>query len=80
MADARVSPAARAHANQLKRYWARGEGAGKWTTFRELRAHLAKYVPAHMLDGEAANIYHMRYGKWPGGRGGRSGGGKGNRG
>lgn len=66
MADARVSPAARHHANQLKRYWAFGEGSAKWATFRELRRHLAKYVPPRELDGLTANIYHMRYGRWPG--------------
>lgn len=67
MADARVSPAAAAHAAQLKRYWAYGEGSGKWLTFRQLRRLLAKYVHnPHTLDGLTANIYHMRFGRWPG--------------
>lgn len=66
MADARVSPAAAHHAAQLKRYWARGEGAAKWATFTELRRVVAKYVPAHELNGFCANVYHMRYGRWPG--------------
>lgn len=57
-------------ANRLKRYWAFGEGAAKWRGFRELRELLRKYVPKRELDGLTANIYHMRYGVWPGrGRG-----------
>lgn len=81
MADARVSPAAAAHAAQLKHYWAHGDGAAKWATWTELRRHLAKYVPKHMLDGETTNIYRMRYGHMPphGGQGGNRGSGRGKR-
>lgn len=53
-------------AARLKRYWAFGEGAARWTTFTELRAVLKKYVPAPELDGLTASIYHLRYGVWPG--------------
>lgn len=55
---------------RLKRYWAYGPGAAKWKTsatpFRTLREQLRKYVPARMLDGLTANIYHMALGRWPG--------------
>lgn len=78
MADARVSPAAAAHAAQLKHYWAHGDGAAKWATWTELHRLLSKYVhrPGE-LDGLTTNIYRMRYGHMPphGGRGGNRGGG-----
>lgn len=74
MADARVSPAARAHANELKRYWAHGDGAAKWATWTELHRLLSKYVqrPGE-LDGLTTNIYRMRYGRMPphSGKGGK---------
>jgi hypothetical protein len=74
MADARVSPAAAAHARQLKRYWATGDGAAKWATWTELRRLLAKYVQnPHELDGLTRNVYVMRYGHEPP----HGGGGKG---
>jgi hypothetical protein len=67
VADARIDPVAKHHADQLKRYWAHGDGAARWTTFRELRVLLAAHgVPPKELDGETANIYHMRFGRWPG--------------
>lgn len=53
-------------AGRLKLYWASGPGSAKWSTFRELRALLRKYVPKRELDGLTANIYHLRYGVWPG--------------
>lgn len=53
-------------ARRLRTYWARGAGRAKWNTFRELRNHLRKYVPAHMLNGLTANIYKQAKGTWPG--------------
>jgi hypothetical protein len=57
-------------AAKLRSYWAHGEGRAKWNTFRELRNHLRKYVPKHMVDGLTANIYKLARGTWPGRRGG----------
>ncbi|MBC8092476.1 MAG: 2'-5' RNA ligase family protein [Pseudonocardia sp.] len=54
-------------ARRLRTYWAKGAGRAKWDTFRELRRQLAsKGVPAQMLNGLTANIYHAAKGEWPG--------------
>lgn len=54
----------------LMDYWAAGPGLAKWATsptpFRTLRALLSKYVPANMLDGLTANLYHRVFNRWPG--------------
>lgn len=68
MASARVNPVAAHHAEQLKRWWATGDGAGRWATWYELRRQLAEEIkgmrPAE-LDGLTDNIYVMRYHKQP---------------
>lgn len=68
MASARVSPAARAHAEKLKRWWAFGDGAKRWATWTELHRQLASEIkgmrPAE-LDGLTQNIYRMRYHRNP---------------
>jgi hypothetical protein len=68
MADARVNPAAAAHAHALKRWWATGDGAARWATWYELRRQLAEEIkgmrPAE-LDGLTTNIYRMRYHRMP---------------
>ncbi len=54
-------------ARRLRKYWASGPGRAKWNSFRELRRHLSsKGVPAQMLNGLTANIYHAAKGEWPG--------------
>lgn len=63
-------------AARLRAYWAHGKGLKKWFrgldvagNFRRLRRALAtKHVPARMLDGLTANIYHEATGQWPGRR------------
>lgn len=66
---ATVSPAARAHAEQLKRYWAFGEGAAKWVNnpkpWTTLHALLSKYVHGRTLDGLTDNIYRMVFHRQP---------------
>jgi hypothetical protein len=59
---------------QLADYWLRGKGAARvrWCTrgsFRRARRLLRGKVPAHMLDGTVANLYHRACGRWPGRRG-----------
>lgn len=68
-------------AAKLREYWAHGKGRVKWKPgtpgdFKRLRRRLAKYVPAHMLNGLTANIHKLATGQWPGrGRGhGKAGG------
>lgn len=60
--------------DQLADYWLRGKGAARvrWCTrgaFRRARRLLRGKVPAHMLDGTVANLYHRACGRWPGRRG-----------
>jgi len=56
------------NAEQLKRYWTKGEGLAKWaespTPFRTLVSHLVKYVKDP--EGLAAEYYHAVFGVWPG--------------
>jgi hypothetical protein len=59
---------------QLADYWLRGKGAARvrWCTrgsFRRARRLLRGKVPAEMLDGTVANLYHRACGRWPGRRG-----------
>ena len=59
---------------QLRRYWL-GEGASRWvgsaTPYRTLRRALASEgVPAKMVSGLAARLYHWKFGRWPGKRNG----------
>jgi hypothetical protein len=60
--------------DQLADYWLRGKGAARvrWCTrgaFRRARRLLRGKVPAEMLDGTVANLYHRACGRWPGRRG-----------
>ncbi len=57
--------------DDLADYWIRGEGAAKirWCTegsFERARRALREHVPAPMLDGTVANLFHRACGKWPG--------------
>lgn len=57
--------------DQLADYWLRGKGAARvrWCTrgsFRRARRLLRGKVPAEMLDGTVANLYHRACGRWPG--------------
>lgn len=57
--------------DDLADYWINGEGAAKvrWCTegsFDRARRALREHVPAHMLDGTVANLFHRACGKWPG--------------
>ena len=63
-------------ATRLRNWWAYNRrGRAKWKPgtpgdFKRLRTNLAKYVPAHMLNGLTANIHKLGTGSWPGrGRG-----------
>lgn len=54
----------------LAEYWTTGEGAAKlgpmegW--FNRCRSQLAQYVTPGQLSGMCANLFHRRWGKWPG--------------
>ncbi len=60
-------------ADRLKRYWALGQGRQEWINDPQpytrlvelLRAH---GVPGHEIHGEAANIFLMATGHYPGQR------------
>lgn len=55
---------------QLAEYWTAGEGAVKlgpmegW--FGRCRSNLSHYVSPGQLSGTCANLFHRRWGKWPG--------------
>lgn len=55
---------------QLAEYWTAGEGAVKlgpmegW--FGRCRSQLSNYVSPSQLSGTCANLFHRRWGKWPG--------------
>lgn len=55
---------------RLHAYWTRGEGLAKWKNkphpWRTLRRHLAKYVPAHMLNEVTTRWFHDVFGYYPG--------------
>lgn len=53
-------------ANQLKEYWLRGEGAGRWATWTQLYNHLREHVGDERAKRIAAEWFHERYGYWPG--------------
>lgn len=56
------------NAAKLREYWV-GQHGKKWTKFRQLRRHLAKYVQSsRILNGLTANIYKLATGRWPGAR------------
>lgn len=61
------------NAEQLRRYWTKGEGLVKWADsahpWTTLVAHLAKYVSDP--EGLASEYYHDVFGKWPGGKFGK---------
>lgn len=65
-------------APQLWSYWTHGKGLARWagsaTPYRTLVLQLTEEkVPAGMVAGLAARIYHAAKGVWPGGQGkGRS--------
>ena len=54
----------------LAQYWTTGEGAAKlgpmdgW--FNRCRSNLAQYVSPGQLSGTCANLFHRKWGKWPG--------------
>jgi hypothetical protein len=59
-----------ARAPQLLAYWL-GKGLSRWATtaapYRALVAALrSEGVPARMVHGLAANIFHKHFGRWPG--------------
>jgi hypothetical protein len=50
----------------LKWYWTKGEGRAKWNTWRELRAHLIKFMSPAMADRVTSVWYHDATGVWSG--------------
>ena len=61
-------------APQLWSYWTKGKGLARWgaspSPYRTLVAQLkSEGVPAGMVKGLAARIYHAAKGVWPGGKG-----------
>lgn len=66
MSDYRTFLEQRAVGNGLKQYWLHGEGAGKWSTWTELKNHLVKHVGLARAKRIAAEWFHDRYGFWPG--------------
>lgn len=53
-------------AARLREYWAHGPGRRKWSKWRQLRRHLAKYVAnPGVLDGLTTNIYRLATGHMP---------------
>jgi hypothetical protein len=66
MGEYRTFLEARAAGNKLKQYWLHGEGAGKWSTWTELKNHLVKHVGLARAKRIAAEWFHERYGFWPG--------------
>lgn len=63
MADARPGDG---NAGELRRYWTVGAGRAKWSTWRELRDHLMKYLPPEEAKRTAAQWFHDVHGYWPG--------------
>lgn len=62
---------ARGMPKQLERYWLAGKGLARWavtpTPYRSLVAALASEgVPAKVIHGLAAKLYHKHFGVWPG--------------
>lgn len=65
---------------QLQAYWL-GKGLSRWadtpTPYRSLvAALLSEGVPANMVHGQAASLYHKHFGRWPGKHDGAPGDGK----
>lgn len=53
-------------ANELKKYWLHGAGAGRWARWTELYNHLRKHLSDERAKRVAAEWFHERYGYWPG--------------
>ena len=46
--------------------WTKGAGRAKWNTWRELRAHLIKFMNPAMADRVTSVWYHDATGVWSG--------------
>jgi hypothetical protein len=59
-------------AAELKKYWAYGDGRQKWINdphpYTRLVELLRKYVSGRVAKGEAANIFKLATGHYPGQR------------